>query len=68
MVNVSDPTKIIAMVPQMPDPVFIDRQYIKGRSYIYIVTALDRMQNESMISDPLRVEVANGRATFEFEP
>lgn len=68
VVNVTDATKIIAVVPQMPDPVFIDRQYIKGRSYIYIVTALDRMHNESMISDPLRVEVVNGTVKFGFEP
>ncbi|MRG46468.1 family 10 glycosylhydrolase [Chitinophaga sp. SYP-B3965] len=68
VINVNDPTKILSIVMQMPDPVFIDRNYIKGRKYIYIVTALDRMQNESMISDPLRVEMVNGKAKFEFEP
>ena len=68
VVNVNDPTKILSIVQQMPDPVFIDRSYIKGRNYIYIVTALDRMHNESMISDPLRVESANGSVHFEFAP
>lgn len=68
VVNVNDPTKIIAIVQQMPDPVHMDKTYIKGQGYIYIVTALDRMQNESMISDPLRIEIVNGRPRFEFEP
>lgn len=68
VINVNDPTKIIGIVPVMPDPMVIDHSYIKGRSYIYIVTALDRMQNESLISDPLRVEARNGKPEFHFEP
>ncbi len=68
VINVNDPTKILAIVPQMVDPVWMDKTYIKGHGYIYIVTALDRMQNESMISDPLKVEVVNGKARFDFEP
>ncbi|MGX5818202.1 family 10 glycosylhydrolase [Chitinophaga lutea] len=67
VVNVNDPTHILAIVHQMPDPYFMDRSYIKGRKYIYIVTALDRMHNESMISDPLLVEVVNGKSTFTFD-
>lgn len=67
-INLSDPTKIISIVPQMPDPFIIDRTYVKGRHYTYVVTALDRMQNESLMSDLLRVEVIKGRAKFHFEP
>lgn len=67
-VNLNDPTKILAIVPQMPDPVWMDRTYIKGRTYTYIVTALDRMQNESLQSDPLWMEIINGRPRFHFEP
>lgn len=67
-INLNDPTKILAIVPQMPDPVWIDRTYIKGQPYIYIVTALDRMQNESLQSDPLRMEIVGGKPRFIFEP
>lgn len=67
-INLNDPAHILAIVPQMPDPFWMDRTYIKGRSYVYIVTALDRMQNESLQSDPLRMEIIGGRPHFHFEP
>lgn len=67
-INLNDPTKIITIIGQMTDPVYMDRTYIKGRTYTYVVTALDRMQNESLQSDPLRVEITGGKPKFLFEP
>ena len=43
-VNLADPSKIITITPQT----FYKLPYVKGQQkYIYVVTALDRMQNES---------------------
>jgi uncharacterized lipoprotein YddW (UPF0748 family) len=67
-VNLNDPTKILTIVPQMPDPQFTDGSYEKGRLYTYVVTALDRLQNESLASDPLRMEIQGGKPAFIFEP
>ncbi|HEY8915371.1 MAG TPA: family 10 glycosylhydrolase [Chitinophaga sp.] len=66
VVNLNDPTKILALVPQMPDPQFTDMTYQKGHTYTYVVTALDRMQNESFSSEPLRTKVQNGKTIFIF--
>jgi hypothetical protein len=66
VVNLNDPTKILALVPQMPDPQFTDVTYQKGHTYTYVVTALDRMQNESFSSEPLRTKVQNGKTIFIF--
>lgn len=68
VVNLNDPSKIIAIVPQMPDPQFVDAAYVKGHMYTYIVTALDRVQNESPASDPLRMRLSGGTIQFLFEP
>lgn len=67
-INVSDPTKIISILQQSSDPEFKDLTYVKGKLYTYVVTALDRMQNESHISEPLRMQQQNGRILFLFEP
>ncbi|WP_160712107.1 glycoside hydrolase family 10 protein [Chitinophaga solisilvae] len=67
-INVSDPTKIISIQPQSPDPEFKDAGYIKGRNYTYVITALDRLQNESHQAEPLRVHVRGGKTYFTFEP
>ncbi|MFY0253031.1 glycoside hydrolase family 10 protein [Chitinophaga sp. 30R24] len=66
-INVSDPTKIIRILPQSSDPVFKDATYVKGKLYTYVVTALDRMQNESYVSEPLRMDIQNGKIAFLFE-
>jgi len=66
VINLKDPTKILSILPQMPDPHYTDAAYVKGRSYVYVVTALDRLQNESLASDPLRMEIVNGRTRFLF--
>ncbi|ASZ10334.1 family 10 glycosylhydrolase [Chitinophaga pendula] len=68
VINLNDPSKIIAIVPQMPDPQFVDVAYVKGHLYTYIVTALDRVQNESPASDPLRMRMAGREVQFLFEP
>lgn len=65
-VNLNDPTRIIAIVPQMPDPQFTDLTYVKGHNYVYVVTALDRLQNESFSSESLQVKVENGKVVFLF--
>lgn len=67
-INLNDPTKILTIVPQMPDPQFTDAAYVKGHLYTYVVTALDRLQNESLASDPLRMKIEAGRPAFIFQP
>ncbi|QJB34454.1 family 10 glycosylhydrolase [Chitinophaga oryzae] len=67
-VNVTDPTKILAILPQSSDPEYKDLTYVRGKTYTYVVTALDRLQNESHLSEPLRMEIRNGKTTFIFEP
>jgi uncharacterized lipoprotein YddW (UPF0748 family) len=66
VINLNDPTKILGLVPQMPDPQFMDVTYQKGHAYTYVVTALDRLQNESFASDPLRTRMQNGKTIFIF--
>ncbi|PUZ26620.1 Uncharacterized lipoprotein YddW, UPF0748 family [Chitinophaga costaii] len=67
-VNFNDASKILAIVPQMPDPVWMDASYVKGKNYTYYVTALNRLENESSHDLPLMVTVdANGRRKFIFE-
>jgi uncharacterized lipoprotein YddW (UPF0748 family) len=67
-INVSDPTKIISILSQSSDPEFKDATYVKGHLYTYVVTALDRLQHESHISEPLRMQVKGGKTVFIFEP
>jgi hypothetical protein len=66
VINLTDPTKIIAIVQQAPDPEFKDISYVKGKAYTYVVTALDRLQNESQASEPLRVR-PGVKTEFDFE-
>lgn len=65
--NLNDATKILSVVPQMPDPVFLDTAYQSGQQYIYILTAMDRLQHESFPSAPLKVAAHGGRVYFYFE-
>ena len=65
-VSLNDPTKILAILPQMPDPQYTDFTYVKGRDYVYVVTALDRLQNESLSSEALQVKMVGGKVTFLF--
>jgi uncharacterized lipoprotein YddW (UPF0748 family) len=67
-INLNNPTKILAIVQQMDDPQFIDASYIKGNLYTYIITALDRLQNESRPGDPLYMKTLNRKTTFIFDP
>ncbi|RAI98686.1 uncharacterized lipoprotein YddW (UPF0748 family) [Chitinophaga skermanii] len=66
-INLNDPTKILALVQQMPDPVFIDNTFTRGQHYIYYVTALDRLQNESVPSEPMRISTTGNKFYFKFE-
>lgn len=67
-INLSNPAKILAILPQASDPEYKDAGYVRGRQYIYVVTALDRTQRESMASEPLRMHIRNGKTEFIFEP
>ncbi|UYQ92873.1 family 10 glycosylhydrolase [Chitinophaga horti] len=68
VVNLNDPTKIAAIVQQMPDPMWLDTKYVPGTHYVYFVTALDRLHNESLASDALRMQTVNGKTRFIFDP
>ncbi|SFD34350.1 Uncharacterized lipoprotein YddW, UPF0748 family [Chitinophaga sp. CF118] len=68
VINLNDPAKILAILPQMSDPQYIDVTYEKGRIYTYVVTALDRLQNESHASDPLYMKIVGRKARFMFDP
>lgn len=67
-INLTDPTRILTTLPQMPDPQFIDRTYVKGVLYTYVVTALNRLQVESRASDPLYMRVLQNKPVFIFDP
>lgn len=67
-VNFNDASKMLAVVQQMNDPQFTDATYIKGKNYTYYITALNRLQNESITDQPLKVIVQpNGKRQFVFE-
>jgi len=68
VLNLNDPSKILAILPQMPDPQYVDATYERGRTYTYVVTALDRVQNESHASDPLYMKVINRKPVFLYDP
>jgi uncharacterized lipoprotein YddW (UPF0748 family) len=67
-INLTDPTKILAIVQQMPDPQFIDLSYVKGNMYTYVITALNRLQTESWASEPLYMRISGKKTQFIFEP
>ena len=67
-INLNDPTKILAIVQQMPDPQFVDYSYVKGTLYTYVVTALNRLQTESHASDPLYMKKSGKKTLFVFDP
>lgn len=67
-INLNDPTKILAIIQQMPDPQFIDYSYVKGNLYTYVVTALNRLQTESWASDPLYMKKSGKKTLFMFDP
>lgn len=59
--NYNDPSNILAIVNRQneADTAFIqsytDKNYVPGVRYVYAVTALDRLHNESSPSNPLQV-------------
>jgi uncharacterized lipoprotein YddW (UPF0748 family) len=65
-INTTDPSKILAIVQQMDVPQYLDVTYVKGQAYTYVITALDRLQNESLASDPMYMKIVKGRAQFFF--
>ncbi|MGG1556044.1 family 10 glycosylhydrolase [Paenibacillus ferrarius] len=56
--NIEDPATIIQIVSKQPGvgQSFIDRGAVSGETYTYIVTAADRLHNESEASDSLTLQ------------
>jgi hypothetical protein len=52
----------------MADPQYVDATYVKGKIYTYVLTALNRLQDESHASDPLYMKIIRGKTKFLFDP
>jgi uncharacterized lipoprotein YddW (UPF0748 family) len=50
-VNIENPAKILQIVRNEGILNYIDKNFQPGKSYTYVVTALDRLQNESLPSE-----------------
>lgn len=68
VINLNDPEKILTILTQSSDPQYIDSTYQKGKEYTYVLTALDRLQNESLASDPMYIRIVKGKSKFYFDP
>lgn len=68
VINLNNPEKILTILTQMSDPQYVDPTYQKGKEYTYVLTSLDRMQNESLASDPMYIRIAGGKTKFYFDP
>ncbi|SFW42064.1 glycoside hydrolase family 10 protein [Chitinophaga sancti] len=68
VINLNNPEKILTILTQTADPQYIDLAYQKGKEYTYVLTSLDRLQNESLASDPLYIRIAGGKTKFYFDP
>lgn len=53
--NVSDPAKILAIVRKLPGTAmkFTDKTAVDGQTYTYVVTSVDRLHNESAVSNSI---------------
>lgn len=56
--NLNDPTHILSILPAGKEEIFSyqDTKLIRDKLYIYCITALDRLHNESLPSQPLRIQ------------
>jgi uncharacterized lipoprotein YddW (UPF0748 family) len=68
VINLNDPSRILTILPQMADPQYVDATYVKGKIYTYVLTALNRLQDESHASDPLYMKIIRGKTKFLFDP
>lgn len=44
-----------------PEPLFIDQNVINGKTYYYTVSAMDKGDNESQLSETIKVQITNMR-------
>lgn len=56
IMNLENPGRIVAILPNTGVFNHIDKTVTDGKSYIYLVTALDRLQNESAPSNQVQVK------------
>ncbi len=64
--NYNDPANILAIVNwEEVNDTYTDRQLQPGKNYTYVITALDRLQNESLLSNPLHLKWKNGKMETE---
>lgn len=61
--NLEDPAHLRAVVPRRPYPMqgWVDREADRRTGYTYVVTACDRLHNESAASAPLRMKTRGRR-------
>jgi uncharacterized lipoprotein YddW (UPF0748 family) len=70
--DLNDPRHILSIVNKDPVPdtahvqICIDRGYRHGQSYTYILTALDRLHNESLLSQVVHVTNKEGGVNIEY--
>jgi fibronectin type 3 domain-containing protein len=49
--------QFVKIASRIPEPVYEDRQVPGGRTYFYVVTAVDQVGHESRFSAEVRVEI-----------
>lgn len=55
-IDIDDPSHIL-LIKYNTDPALLDNTAEKGKKYIYVVTAIDKMKNESEHSEPFSLTV-----------
>ncbi len=58
MINIENPANIVNITFSSAENSFIDNSVSANRSYIYVVTAIDRLKNESAVSNAAEVRVS----------
>ncbi|WP_337043651.1 glycoside hydrolase family 10 protein [Emticicia sp. 17c] len=56
-INLENPARIIGIVRNEGMLNYTDKTYDSGRSYVYVVTALDRLSNESTMSNTVKIKL-----------
>jgi len=49
--------QFVKIASRVPGPPYEDRQVVSGRTYFYVVTALDQAGNESTFSGEIRADI-----------
>lgn len=55
-INLENPARILQIVRNQGLLNFTDKTFNQGKSYLYVVTALDRLQNESVMSNVVKLK------------